>query len=72
LNALQAGELTTAWSTITGVPEALQTFANIPANSNITVVVEVGDASGKIIDSKAIELKTGARHISLAVLKAGT
>ena len=72
LNAMQSGELTTDWAPISGAPAALQTFANIPANCSITVVAEVGNDSGKIIDSKTIELKTGTQDISLAGLKAGT
>jgi beta-glucosidase len=71
LSALQDGELTTAWATISGVPEVLQTSASIPANGSITVVAETGDGSGKTIDSKTIELKTGAQSIALAGLKTG-
>jgi beta-glucosidase len=72
VKGLQNGELTTDWVPFGTTLSSLQTSANIPGNSNITIVAEVGDESGKVVDSKTIELKSGVHDTPLSGLKAGT
>jgi hypothetical protein len=71
IDALRSGQLTTEWRSTSSSLTALQTSADIPPGSSITVVVEAGDANGKVIDSKTIELKAGSQSINLGSFKTG-
>ncbi|MDP4238182.1 MAG: glycoside hydrolase family 3 N-terminal domain-containing protein [Bacteroidota bacterium] len=72
IDALRNGQLTTNWCSITSSPSILQTWTIIPSESSIKVRVEVGDAGGKVIDSKTVELKNGEQNIPLSDLKTGS
>lgn len=49
----------------------METWADVPASSEINITVETADEKGAVIGSKSIEVKSGNQKISLAGLKTG-
>ncbi|HTI07258.1 MAG TPA: glycoside hydrolase family 3 N-terminal domain-containing protein [Puia sp.] len=69
--ALQEGEIVTEWRTAPGTITTLKSWATIPANSGIRVIVESGDSEGNPIDSRTVELRSGMQAQAIAGLKPG-
>ena len=63
IQGLRKGELTTDWRPLTGSIAELQTSADVPEGSSIDVVIEAGDATGKVVGSKCVSLKSGEQKI---------
>ncbi|HVE16816.1 MAG TPA: glycoside hydrolase family 3 N-terminal domain-containing protein [Chthoniobacterales bacterium] len=72
LDALKSGSFTTDWRTVSGTPGGLVAWAEAPAGSEIDATVEIGDGTGKVVDSKKVKLTNGRNAVSLSGLKAGT
>jgi hypothetical protein len=72
IEGLYYGQLTTDWRLVTSPLASLQTWATIPDNSHIKVIIESGNQEGKTIDSVTVELKDGENKVSLEHLKIGT
>jgi len=70
--ALQEGEIVTDWRPTPSIITTLRSWATIPANSGIRVVVESGDSQGNPIDSRTVELLSGNQARTIRGLKPGT
>jgi beta-glucosidase len=65
------GEYTSDWHAFDGAPETLDAFADIPEGAHITVIVETGDKSGKVVGSATAQLKPGQQSYPLPNLQSG-
>ena len=59
------------WRPMDSAVEKMKAWAELNAGGKIQVFVEVADNSGKVIDSKSVQLKSGENEYSLAGLKKG-
>ena len=67
MNSFRQGEFVSAWR-LGGNFTVLQTVAEIPQGSAVTVIVEVGDRDGKVLRSSRIEVQSGEKSYPLSDL----
>ena len=70
-DALLRGGYTSAWRPNGSRVQRLEAVTEIRAGSKLSVVVETGDRSGKVLGSQTIELEPGKHDYSLKNVKAG-
>ena len=70
--ALRSGRYQTEWRPAADAPAELLAPASVPAGGRVTAVVETGDAGGKVVDRKSVELTSGGSSYPLDGLRAGT
>jgi beta-glucosidase len=70
-DALLRGGYTSPWRPNGGGVQRLESVTEMPVGSKLSVVVETGDRSGKVLGSQTIELEPGKHDYSLKNLKVG-
>lgn len=66
IEALRRGKVITEWNPVSKNPMKLETWADVPAGSGITVVVESKDKSGNVKTSEPYKIKGGSQSIRLS------
>jgi hypothetical protein len=70
-DALLQGSYTSAWRPYEDSIHSLEVVTEMPAGSKLSLIVETGDMSGKILNSQTIELEPGKYVYSLKSTKTG-
>ena len=71
VKAMRKAQKVTDWRPMDSAVEKMKAWAELNAGGKIQVFVEVADNSGKVTDSKSVQLKSGENEYSLAGLKKG-
>ncbi len=70
-DALLQGSYTSAWRSYEDSVQSVEAVAEMPAGSKLSLIVEMGDKSGKVLNSQTIELKPDKHVYSLKSTKTG-
>jgi hypothetical protein len=70
-DSLPRGSYTSSWRPYEDSVQSVDAVAEIPAGSKLSLIVETGDKSGKVLNSQTIELGPGKHVYSLKSTKTG-
>jgi hypothetical protein len=66
IDSFRQGEFVSGWRPGGGNLTSLQSIAEIPEDSAVAVIVEVGDKDGKVLRSSRIDVQSGRRSYPLS------